>query len=258
MTLTTSHRPPLVEEITAKLRELIHSGEWPLQQRIPAEPELMAVLGISRGTLREAIKALAHSGMLEVRRGDGTYVRATSEISGAAQRMYRDHSQVHILEVRVGLDTQAARLAARHATADDVEAMRALLEARRVAWLAEDYAGWARADWDFHVLVAQASGNPLLHELYVSFGVRLPRRPAPAAGPCRLQRPPARRPRRARRRHRRARRNGRRRERPPEPELLRGVDPAVAAPRRRPPRATPRPPHRNPGAGALVARWCRG
>ena len=108
--------------------------------------------------------------MLEVRRGDGTYVRATSEISGAAQRMYQDHTQVHILEVRVGLDTQAARLAARHATADDVAAMRELLAGRRAAWLAGDYAGWARADWDFHVLVAQASGNPLLHELYVSFG----------------------------------------------------------------------------------------
>lgn len=170
MTLTTSHRAPLVEEVTAKLRERIHSGEWMLQQRIPAEPELMAALGVSRGTLREAIKALAHSGMLEVRRGDGTYVRATSEISGAAQRMYRDHSQTHILEVRVGLDTQAARLAARHATAADAAAMRDLLEARSAAWVAEDFAAWARADWDFHVLVAQASGNPLLHELYVSFG----------------------------------------------------------------------------------------
>ena len=170
MTLTASHRPPLAEEITAKLRALIHSGEWPLQQRIPAEPELMAAFGVSRGTLREAIKALAHSGMLEVRRGDGTYVRATSEIAGATQRMYEDHSQEHILEVRVGLDTQAARLAARHATADDVAALRGLLTARRAAWLAEDYAAWARADWDFHVRVAQASANPLLHELYVSFG----------------------------------------------------------------------------------------
>ncbi|MHA7223655.1 FadR/GntR family transcriptional regulator [Arthrobacter sp. RHLT1-20] len=170
MSLTTSHRPHLVDEVTAKLRELIHSGEWQLQQRIPAEPELMDALGVSRGTLREAIKALAHSGMLEVRRGDGTYVRATSEISGAAQRMYQDHSQVHILEVRVGLDTQAARLAARHATADDVAAMRGLLAARRAGWLAGDFAGWAHADWAFHVLVAQASGNPLLHELYVSFG----------------------------------------------------------------------------------------
>jgi DNA-binding FadR family transcriptional regulator len=171
MTLSTSHRPPLVEEITGKLRELIHSGEWPLQQRIPAEPELTAALGVSRGTLREAIKALAHSGMLEVRRGDGTYVRATSEISGAAQRMYLDHTQEHILEVRVGLDTQAARLAARHATAEDVAAMRELLAARSAGWLAGDFAAWARADWDFHVLVARASGNPLLHELYASFGV---------------------------------------------------------------------------------------
>ena len=131
MTLTASHRPPLAEEITSKLRALIHSGEWPLQQRIPAEPELMAAFGVSRGTLREAIKALAHSGMLEVRRGDGTYVRATSEIAGATQRMYEDHSQEHILEVRVGLDTQAARLAARHATADDLTALRGLLTARR-------------------------------------------------------------------------------------------------------------------------------
>ncbi len=52
MTLTASHRPPLAEEITAKLRALIHSGEWPLQRRIPAEPELMAAFGVSRGTLR--------------------------------------------------------------------------------------------------------------------------------------------------------------------------------------------------------------
>lgn len=170
MTLSTSHRQPLAEEVTAKLRHMIHSGEWPLQQRIPAEPELMARLGVSRGTLREAIKALAHSGMLEVRRGDGTYVRATSEISGAAQRMYKDHTQEHILEVRMGLDTQAARLAAHNATADDVAAMRHLLDLRRDAWSSEDYAAWARADWDFHELVAQSSGNPLLHELHVSFG----------------------------------------------------------------------------------------
>lgn len=170
MTLSTSHRQPLADEITAKLREMVHSGEWPLQQRIPSETELMARLGVSRGTLREAIKALAHSGMLEVRRGDGTYVRATSEMSGAARRMYKDHTEEHILEVRVGLDTQAARLAARNATADDVAALRALLADREASWNAADYAGWARADWGFHVRVAQASGNPLLHELYVSFG----------------------------------------------------------------------------------------
>jgi DNA-binding FadR family transcriptional regulator len=170
MTLSTSHRQPLADDVTAKLRQMIHSGEWQLQQRIPSETELMAGLGVSRGTLREAIKALAHSGMLEVRRGDGTYVRATSEMSGAARRMYQDHMEEHILEVRLGLDTQAARLAARNATADDVSALRAVLATRELAWQAADFEGWARADWQFHARVAQASGNPLLHELYVSFG----------------------------------------------------------------------------------------
>ncbi|MEZ2388258.1 FadR/GntR family transcriptional regulator [bacterium RCC_150] len=170
MSLTPTHRPVLAEEVTAQLRRMIQSGEWHLQEKIPAEPELMASLGVSRGTLREAIKALAHGGMLEVRRGDGTYVRATSEISGAAQRMYQEHTQEHVVEVRVALDTQAARLATRHATSQDVSAMRAILQRRHDAWHAADYPAWARADWDFHERVALASGNPLLLQLYVSFG----------------------------------------------------------------------------------------
>ncbi|MFP5365981.1 MAG: FadR/GntR family transcriptional regulator [Actinomycetes bacterium] len=170
MALSPSSRAPLADEVTAKLRTMVHSGEWPLHQRIPSETELMATLGVSRGTLREAIKALAHSGMLEVRRGDGTYVRATSEIAGAAWRLYQDHTEEHILEVRLGLDTQAARLAARNAMPDDVSALRALLAARDQAWNAGDYEAWAAADWGFHERVAKASGNPLLHELYVSFG----------------------------------------------------------------------------------------
>ena len=170
MTLSTSHRPAAGRRNHGQapgddpLRRVAAAAAHPVRDRTDGRP------GVSRGTLREAVKALAHSGMLEVRRGDGTYVRATSEISGAARRMYQDHTQEHILEVRLGLDTQAARLAARNATADDVAAMRALLAERDVAWKAADYAGWAGADWGFHVRVAHASGNPLLHELYVSFG----------------------------------------------------------------------------------------
>ncbi|WP_115790234.1 FadR/GntR family transcriptional regulator [Arthrobacter silvisoli] len=169
MSLTPVHRPVLADEVTARLRAMIQSGEWPMEERIPAEPELMARLSVSRGTLREAIKALAHSGMLEVRRGDGTYVRATSEMSGAARRMYKDHTPQHVLEVRLALDTQAARLAASNATAADIESMRSLLRAWREAWASGDVDTWARSDWAFHDLVAKASGNPLLHELYASF-----------------------------------------------------------------------------------------
>ncbi|EMY33918.1 GntR family transcriptional regulator [Arthrobacter crystallopoietes BAB-32] len=163
-------RAPLAEEVTVRLRESIVSGEWPLQQRIPSEPELMERLGVSRGTLREAIKALAHAGMLEVRRGDGTYVRATSEISGTARRAYREYDDEDVLQVRFALDTQAARLAARLADDGAVAALREMLARRRRAWEDGDLAAWIAADWDFHQAVAAASGNPLLHELYSSFG----------------------------------------------------------------------------------------
>ena len=169
------HRPPLAEEVTARLRESIVAGRWPLGGRIPPEPELVASLGVSRGTLREAVKALAHAGMLEVRRGDGTYVRATSEISGTARRAYREYDDEDVLQVRFALDTQAARLAAQaqEASAKDdgaVAALREMLARRRQAWEEQDLEGWIAADWDFHQAVAAASGNPLLHELYSSFG----------------------------------------------------------------------------------------
>jgi DNA-binding FadR family transcriptional regulator len=128
----------------------------------------------SRGTLREGIKALAHAGMLEVRRGDGTYVRATSEISGTARKIYREYADEDVLQVRFALDTQAARLATRLAARPGgdsaITALRALLARRRQAWAEQDLEQWIAADWDFHLAVAAASGNPLLHELYASFG----------------------------------------------------------------------------------------
>ena len=163
-------RPPLADEVVARLSDAVTQGRWAVGDRIPAEPELIAELGVSRGTLREAIKALARTGMFEVRRGDGTYVRATSEISGTAQRVYREHSDQDVLQVRFALDTQAARLAAKSSDAQVIQRLRTLLGQRAEAWKAQDFQAWAQADWQFHLEVARASGVPLMHEIYESFG----------------------------------------------------------------------------------------
>ncbi|MBV1779284.1 FadR family transcriptional regulator [Paeniglutamicibacter sp. ABSL32-1] len=163
-------RPPLADEVVARLREAVASGRWGVGEKIPSEPELIAEFGVSRGTLREAIKALAHAGLFEVLRGDGTYVRATSEISGTAQRVFREHADEDVLQVRFALDTQAARLAAGSADTAVVAELRSLLARRRESWESGDYAAWSAADWEFHLRVAEASGNTLLHELYESFG----------------------------------------------------------------------------------------
>lgn len=163
-------RPPLADEVVARLRDAVSSGRWGVGEKIPSEPELVAEYGVSRGTLREAVKALAHAGLFEVLRGDGTYVRATSEISGTAQRVYREHLDEDVLQVRFALDTQAARLAAGSADTAVIAELRVLLAKRRESWISGDYEAWSAADWEFHLLVAHASGNSLLHELYESFG----------------------------------------------------------------------------------------
>lgn len=164
-----SRRGPLSHEVTDWLRERIVSGQWKRDERIPSEFELMEQLQVSRGTLREAIKALSHAGMLEVLRGDGTYVRAANEFDGAAQQVYREHKDTDVLQLRFALDTQAARLAALRADAGEMATLRELLDDRRRAWHAGDIQAWIDADWKFHLVVAEASGNRLLHEVYTSF-----------------------------------------------------------------------------------------
>lgn len=164
-----SRRGPLSNEVTDWLRERIVSGQWKRDERIPSEFELMEQLHVSRGTLREAIKALSHAGMLEVLRGDGTYVRAANEFDGAAQQVYREHKDTDVLQLRFALDTQAARLAALRADAGEIAKLRELLDDRRRAWHAGDIQAWIDADWKFHLVVAEASGNRLLHEVYTSF-----------------------------------------------------------------------------------------
>src|ERR1700760_2897957 len=85
--LTTTRRTGLVEQVIEQMRDAIRTGDWAVDQRIPPEPELVTVLGVGRNTVREAVRALSHAGLLEVRQGDGTFVRATSELSGAVRRM---------------------------------------------------------------------------------------------------------------------------------------------------------------------------
>src|ERR1700756_4394411 len=109
----------LCDEVIAAVREQISTGAWPVGERIPAESELIERLQVGRGTVREAIKALAHVGLLEVRQGDGTYVKSRSELAGALRRQMGSYSNLHVQEVRRALEGEAARLAASRRTEQD-------------------------------------------------------------------------------------------------------------------------------------------
>ncbi|MEI7058252.1 FadR/GntR family transcriptional regulator [Nocardioides sp. CCNWLW239] len=169
MPLSTTTPRSLVDQAIDGMRGLLADGEWAVGSRIPPEPELAAALGVSRNTVREAVRALAHTGVLEVRRGDGTYVAAANEVAAMVRRQVGRVDLQHVLEVRHAIETQAAALAAERRTDDDLRALTAIMERRATAVAARDADGFVDADAEFHLGVVTATHNPLLIELYAGF-----------------------------------------------------------------------------------------
>lgn len=165
MPLTTTRRTGLVDQVIDQMRQAISNGDWAVNQRIPAEPELVTALGVGRNTVREAVRALSHAGLLEVRQGDGTFVRATSEISGALRRMCGSELR-EALQVRKALEVEGARLAAVHRTEAELAELTMLLTERNKAVTEERWDAAIDADTRFHQGVMRCSHNVLLTELY--------------------------------------------------------------------------------------------
>ncbi|MCP2252426.1 DNA-binding transcriptional regulator, FadR family [Prauserella aidingensis] len=165
MPLSAPQRSGLVDQVIGQLRGAIRSGEWPLGERIPTEVSLAGDLGVGRNTVREAVRALAHSGLLEVRQGDGTYVRATSEVSGAIRKLAGTELR-EVLQVRKPLEVEGARLAAAARTDDDITRLRELLDGRDRAWADRRIDDYVRIDAAFHQAAIEAAHNSVLTELY--------------------------------------------------------------------------------------------
>jgi DNA-binding FadR family transcriptional regulator len=163
--LVTTKRTGLVDQVIAQMRELMTSGEWPLGRRIPPEAELVTALGVGRNTVREAVRALSHAGLLEVRQGDGTFVRATNELSGAVRRLCGSELR-QILEVRRALEVEGARLAATARTVEDVRDLEVRLQERDEAIQRLDREEVVSKDAEFHLRLVAASHNPVLVGLY--------------------------------------------------------------------------------------------
>ena len=176
MTRRIARGPSLVDQAIEAVRAEITSGAWPVGEKIPTEPELVETLGIGRNSVREAIRALVHAGLLETRQGDGTYVTARSDLTGALRRRSSHAELVEILEVRRALEVEASRLAALRRTDDDLAQLERLLQARDAAWLADDDEQFVELDVALHRAVAAAAHNAMLTELYDDFTVAL--RPA--------------------------------------------------------------------------------
>jgi len=157
------------------IRELIASGEWGPGTRLPREADLAAQLGLSRNSLREAVRALSLARVLEVRQGDGTYVSSLEphdllEPTRFATHLLRGSTVLELFEVRRMLEPEAAAMAALRADDDIKIALRRELD--RMFDAGDRVEDLVEADAAFHDVIARAPGNAVLRSLIASLSTR--------------------------------------------------------------------------------------
>ncbi|WP_438382351.1 FadR/GntR family transcriptional regulator [Asaia sp. BMEF1] len=162
--LSPARRQSLVDSALKALSEQISSGVWPVGSRIPIEAELALLLQVGRNTVREAIRILSHAGILEVRQGSGTYVRAL-EGSDLMPRIVNHSNPQDHFELLIMLEIEAARLAALRRTPSDLKQIKAEVDARCESHEQASVNVFLDRDARFYTAIAEASHNSVLTQL---------------------------------------------------------------------------------------------
>lgn len=167
------------DDVVDGVKRMILNGALNPGDRLPVEKDLATSLGVSRGSLREGVRALSILGVLDTRQGDGTYVTSLDPSvllapMGFVVDLHGEGNARSVHAVRRVLETEAAGLAARNMDAEALaSARRALDEARLVlADTPVDHDRLIEIDIAFHRVIATRSGNPVLAALIESLASR--------------------------------------------------------------------------------------
>jgi GntR family transcriptional regulator, transcriptional repressor for pyruvate dehydrogenase complex len=158
---------PITDEAIEKIKAMIVSGELRPGDRLPKEADLAAQLGLSRNSLREAVRALSLVRILDVRQGDGTYVtslepKALLDGLSFIVDLHHDATVLEFFEVRRILEPAATALAAHQIDLDTIGALRDHLAKVTDTSSVEDL---VENDLEFHRRIAEAAGNSVLYSL---------------------------------------------------------------------------------------------
>jgi GntR family transcriptional repressor for pyruvate dehydrogenase complex len=162
------------------IKTMITSGALGAGSRLPIEKDLALELGVSRGSLREGVRALAMMGVLETRQGDGTYVTSLQPSLLLAPMsflvdLHTESGMSHLQAVRRVLETEAAGRAAMIIEDDalaEAESVLSSVEALVSSASTTDYKTFIDADIAFHRIIARASANPALEALIEALASR--------------------------------------------------------------------------------------
>jgi GntR family transcriptional regulator, transcriptional repressor for pyruvate dehydrogenase complex len=157
----------LTDEAIGKIKEMILSGRVRPGEKLPREADLAAELGLSRNSLREAVKALTLVNVLDVRQGDGTYATSLApslllEALSFIVDFHRDDTVLDFLEVRRILEPSATALAAQRMSEEQRTELGKVLESVSSDTPVEELVA---ADLEFHRQIALGAGNPVLASL---------------------------------------------------------------------------------------------
>jgi GntR family transcriptional regulator, transcriptional repressor for pyruvate dehydrogenase complex len=167
----------VTDDAIEAIKQMIMDGELRPGDRLPREPDLAERLGLSRNSLREAVRALSLIHVLDVRRGDGTYVTSLEpsllmDAMGFMVDFHRDDTVLQILEARRMIEPVIAEMAAVRMPAEDIKGLTLLLDSLgdnpTVEQLVEN-------DLEFHRRIAAGSGNAVLASLLESLSGRTQR-----------------------------------------------------------------------------------
>jgi len=145
-------------EIAGLLRQEIRQGTLVSQERLPAERVLAETYAVARGTVREALNQLSNDGLVEIRRGSGTYVLANDTFS--ANPVVENATPLELIDARFALEPHICRLAVLNARKQDLEKAEELVI--QMENCLEEPAQFSIFDTAFHTLLAETTGNRLL------------------------------------------------------------------------------------------------
>ncbi|MDR3575281.1 MAG: FadR/GntR family transcriptional regulator [Anaerolineaceae bacterium] len=166
----------IFEQAVEQIRSLISSGALAVGEKLPTEQELSRQFGVSRSSVREALRVLEAEGSIEIRRGSGAFI--STRLAQRSPRgdllnwlEQREETLEQVLDVRESIEALTASLAARQATPEALAEIRTIVEEQvnlnkqQDGKEAADIDALARLDVLFHLAVSNASGNDIAHEI---------------------------------------------------------------------------------------------
>lgn len=152
------------EAIAASLKKAIEGGIYAYNERMPPERELADAFSASRGTVRKALNDLEALGYVNRRVGSGTFVLYSGQRQQSAIDVAELTSPIQLIETRLSIEPYLATLSCVHATGRDIENLRRVLI--QLQQSEGDFSAYSKFDSEFHLLIAQCSGNPLILHIY--------------------------------------------------------------------------------------------